>query len=392
MEKRSPFGRRVRENRLLLDLTQDELARRVGCASITVRKIEAGDMRPSKQIAELLAKALAIPFEDQAEFVREARAVKPGGAERVPTPTPQVTREEIGKEDLSGRAIRGYTLAERIGMGGFGVVYRAVQPLVDREVAVKIIMPEYADHPDFIRRFEAEAQIVARLEHPHIVPLYDYWREPAVAYLVMRLLRGGSVEGRLNDGALPLDVVAEIINQVGAALHTAHRVGIVHRDLKPANILLDEDGNAETQVGAFLGSPDGSRLVGHGDDGLMIWDTETGELLASNSGQGSLVFSIDWFPSGDRIVSFDKKGFVKVWDSVTGAELLRFEMPLTGISALSPDGTALALAQNPNGPVKVQWIWQSMDELIDYARECCVFRELTPAEREQFGLPPLKSG
>jgi len=270
MQPRSAVGRRVRENRLLLDLTQEELARRIGCAGITVRKIEAGDLRPSKQIAELLAKALGIPFEDQAEFVRQARAVKPDGEERSPARTPQVKRDEIGLEDLSGRAIRGYILGERLGQGGFGVVYRAVQPLVEREVALKIVLPEYADQPEFIRRFESEAQIVARLEHPHIVPLYDYWREPSMAYLVMRLLRGGSLEDRLRDGALPLDIVAALIDQVATALHRAHRVGVVHRDLKPANILLDEEGNAyltdfgiaksqsnwetQTQVGTVLGS------------------------------------------------------------------------------------------------------------------------------------------
>ncbi|MGH6961717.1 MAG: protein kinase domain-containing protein [Dongiaceae bacterium] len=273
MEQDLSFGRMVRERRRSLDLTQEELARRVGCAAITIRKIEAGDLRPSQQIAERLAMALAIPLEERAEFVRQARAVLPGGREPVPTPTPQVAREEIGREDLSGRAIRGYALSERIGAGGFGVVYRAVQPLVEREVAVKIILPEYADHPDFIRRFEAEAQLVARLEHPHIVPLYDYWREPGVAYLVMRLLRGGSVGAMLQHGPLPLETVAHLIDQVGGALHAAHRVGVVHRDLKPANVLLDEDENAYladfgiaknlgnpnledvTQIGAFIGSP-----------------------------------------------------------------------------------------------------------------------------------------
>ena len=122
--------------------------------------------------------------------------------------------EEIGLEDLSGRAIRGYQLGEKIGAGSFGAVYRAVQPLVEREVAIKIILPQYANHPDFIRRFEAEAQLVARLEHPHIVPLYDYWREPGVAYLVMRLLRGGSVHDLLEHGPLPLDQIARLLEQI----------------------------------------------------------------------------------------------------------------------------------------------------------------------------------
>ena len=82
------------------------------------------------------------------------------------------------------------------------MVYRAIQPQVGREVAIKAIHPELANHPDFVRRFEREAQIVARLEHPHIVPLYDYWREPDAAYLVMRYLRGGSLEELAEAGPL----------------------------------------------------------------------------------------------------------------------------------------------------------------------------------------------
>ena len=74
--------------------------------------------------------------------------------------------------DLSGQTIKGYELHEQVGVGGFGAVYRAYQPIVGREVAVKVILPKYANRPDFIRRFETEAQFVARLEHPHIIPLF----------------------------------------------------------------------------------------------------------------------------------------------------------------------------------------------------------------------------
>jgi serine/threonine protein kinase len=97
-------------------------------------------------------------------------------------------------EELAGQLIKGYELLERIGGGGFGAVYRAYQSTIGREVAVKIILPGFANHPDFIRRFKLEAQLIARLEHLHIVPLYDFWREPGNAYLVMRWLRGGSAE------------------------------------------------------------------------------------------------------------------------------------------------------------------------------------------------------
>jgi len=83
----------------------------------------------------------------------------------------------------TNHTIKGYELHEPIGEGSFGVVYRARQPLVDRDVAIKIIRPQLANQPDFIRRFEHEAHLVAHLEHPHIVPLYDYWRDPSGAYL-----------------------------------------------------------------------------------------------------------------------------------------------------------------------------------------------------------------
>lgn len=234
------FGSAVKERRHWLGLTQAELGRRVGCAAITIRKIEANALRPSMQIAGRLAEALGIPEAEQLAFVRLARTERKPS----PLPTPEPIPEEIGQEDLSGRAIRGFEMAERIGAGGYGVVYRATQATVGREVAVKIILPQYANRPEFVRRFESEAQLVARLEHPHIVPLYDYWREPGVAYLIMRLLRGGNLEWRLKTGPLTNEHTLLLMEQICAALHTAHRANVIHRDIKPANILLDDDGNA----------------------------------------------------------------------------------------------------------------------------------------------------
>ena len=139
--------------------------------------------------------------------------------------------------------LKGYEIKERIGAGGFGVVYRAYQISVGREVALKVILPDFANQPDFIRRFEGEAQIVARLEHPYITPLYDYWRDMDGAYLVMRWLRGGSLSDALQKGKFELRAAALLLDQIADALSLAHRNGIVHRDIKPANILLDDDGN-----------------------------------------------------------------------------------------------------------------------------------------------------
>ncbi len=144
----------------------------------------------------------------------------------------------------SAVALPGYELAEVIGEGAFGSVYRAVQPSVGREVAVKVIRAELADDPRFVQRFEAEAQLVARIEHPHVVPLYDFWRRPGGAFLVFRLLRGGSLTDREAKGPLGLAEASRLVDELGGALLAAHALGVVHRDVKPANILFDEADNS----------------------------------------------------------------------------------------------------------------------------------------------------
>ena len=111
-------------------------------------------------------------------------------------------------------------------------------------MAIKVIRPQFANQIDFIRRFENEAHLVARLEHPHIVPLYDFWREPEGAFLVMRWMRAGSLQRSLEKGAWELEPSIKLVNQITESLASAHRRGVVHRDIKPAYILLDEEGNA----------------------------------------------------------------------------------------------------------------------------------------------------
>ncbi len=184
---------------------------------------------------------------------------------------PDAGGASVHMDNLSGRNIKGYQLLERIGAGGFGAVYKANQSTIGREVAMKIILPHFANHPDFIRRFETEAQLIARLEHLHIVHLFDYWRDPDGAYLVMRWLRGGSLREALNEKRFEVEAAALLIDQIAAALAVAHQNNVIHRDLKPCNILLDEDGNAYladfgiakdvgspgiTEVDALVGSPD----------------------------------------------------------------------------------------------------------------------------------------
>jgi WD40 repeat protein/serine/threonine protein kinase len=163
-------------------------------------------------------------------------------------------------DELVGQSIRGYELHEQIGEGGFGAVYRATQTIVGREVVIKIILPHFANQPEFIKRFEAEAQLVARLENIHIVPLYDYWRDPSGAYLVMRYLRGGTLRNSLEKGPWSVKATARLLNQVAAALTISHRNSVIHRDVKPSNILLDNEKNAYlTDFGIATQQIDGNK-------------------------------------------------------------------------------------------------------------------------------------
>jgi ABC-type glycerol-3-phosphate transport system substrate-binding protein/DNA-binding SARP family transcriptional activator len=152
-------------------------------------------------------------------------------------------------------AVRGYELREPIGEGPSGLTYRAYQPVVGREVAIKVTRPDLANDPELIRRFESEAELVARLEHPHIAPLYDFWREPDAAYLVTRLFRRGSLEDAVRDGPLDQAAAAQLVADVGSALSLAHRRRVVHGAVTPSNVLLDDDRRAYlTDFGTILGT------------------------------------------------------------------------------------------------------------------------------------------
>ncbi len=137
-----------------------------------------------------------------------------------------------------------YEVLEEIGRGGMATVYRARQASVDRDVAIKVIRGGISEDPAAVQRFQREARVIARLEHPHILPIYDFDGAHDPPYIVMRYLDGGTLKDVMRQGLLPLEEVAYLIQQVASALDYAHRQGIVHRDIKPSNIMIDRDGNA----------------------------------------------------------------------------------------------------------------------------------------------------
>jgi len=140
-----------------------------------------------------------------------------------------------------GDQIREYVLDQCIGRGGMGEVWRAHQRNPQRTVAIKVIREDGDQAGMFRQRFAREAQAMASLDHPHIVPVHDYFVSNGTACLVMGLIDGGSLEGR---GAFAPDVALRISGEVLDALNCAHQAGVIHRDIKPSNILLDRNGHA----------------------------------------------------------------------------------------------------------------------------------------------------
>ena len=141
-----------------------------------------------------------------------------------------------------GEQVGPYRIMEQLGQGGMATVYKAYHPALDRYVAIKVLHQAFLEDPTFHARFQREARVVAKLEHPNIVPIHDYAEHEKRPYLVMKFIEGETLKARLQSGPLSPDEIERIIEAVGAALHYAHKQGILHRDIKPSNVILSKDG------------------------------------------------------------------------------------------------------------------------------------------------------
>jgi len=143
--------------------------------------------------------------------------------------------------ELIGATLGQYRVVDQIGEGGMATVYRAYQASLNRYVALKVLPPVHARQPGFTERFQREAEAVARLNHPNILPVYDFGQTDDYSYIAMRYVEGAQTLKERMAQTLDLDQVVDIIGQIAAALDCAHRQGVIHRDVKPSNVLMDGD-------------------------------------------------------------------------------------------------------------------------------------------------------
>ncbi len=141
-----------------------------------------------------------------------------------------------------GETIGPYRIMEKLGQGGMATVYKAYHAALDRYVALKVLHPAFHEDKSFAARFQREARVVAKLEHPSIVPVYDFAEHESRPYLVMKYIEGETLKARISRGPLNAKEINQVVDAVGSALAYAHKQGILHRDIKPSNVLITNDG------------------------------------------------------------------------------------------------------------------------------------------------------
>src|SRR6195256_4036817 len=141
-----------------------------------------------------------------------------------------------------GAKLGPYEIQSQLGSGGMGEVYRATQSSLGRQVAIKVLSPEFASDPDRLRRFEQEARSASALNHPNIISIYDVGCEGANSYIAMEFVDGKTLRNLLEAGPIPIKKSLQIVAQIADGLSKAHAAGIVHRDVKPENVMVTRDG------------------------------------------------------------------------------------------------------------------------------------------------------
>jgi serine/threonine protein kinase len=190
------------------------------------------------------------------------------------------------------KTIGKYKIIKRIGKGGMGIVYHAFEPVLNRDVAIKILPPNVAGNEKVLSRFRHEARSAALLHHPNITTLYEFSCQDNSVYLVMEYVAGKSLEELLADGPLPIQKVIDILDQIGEALDYAHSLGVIHRDVKPSNILISDNDRALLADFGLAHAKDNSLITPEGSvvgtPYYMSTEQAAGKTVSKNSDQYSL--------------------------------------------------------------------------------------------------------
>ncbi|MHC5020665.1 MAG: serine/threonine-protein kinase, partial [Planctomycetota bacterium] len=240
-------------------------------------------------------------------------------------------------QQLIGTTVGGYILAEVLGEGGMGIVFRGEHPLLGREAAIKVLPAALATDRGRARRFLREAALLSRVNHPNVVHVRDVGEESELYFIEMDLIRGGTLTQRLGaDHIIPLDEAIPIMRGMAAGLGAAHEAGITHRDVKPGNVLLDAD------AGALVGDP--VRLV---DFGLARASDETGSLTAT----GAVMGTPDYM-SPEQCRGVETTPASDVYScGITFYRMLTGRLPFAGAVAI--DVVQKHLSTEPEPPVRV---------------------------------------
>ncbi len=146
---------------------------------------------------------------------------------------------------MIGTTLSHYEILEKLGAGGMGVVYRARDAKLGRDVAIKVLPADLSHDAERLSRFEREARLLASLNHPHVATLHGFEEASGTRFLVMELVEGETLADRIARHPLPIEEALPLFRQIAEGLEAAHDKGIIHRDLKPANVKITPDGQRQ---------------------------------------------------------------------------------------------------------------------------------------------------
>jgi Tol biopolymer transport system component len=254
-----------------------------------------------------------------------------------------------------GTRLGPYEIVSPLGAGGMGVVYRARDTRLGRDVAVKVLPEHLSSAPEVRARFEREARAVSSLNHPHICTLHDVGREGETDFLVMELVEGETLAARLERGALPTGEVLRLGGQIADALDRAHRAGIVHRDLKPGNVMLTKSGAKLMDFG--LARASGMEGPGGGSGATIAALSQSPTMARALTAEGTIVGTFQYMApeqlegkEADARTDLFAFGAV-LYEMLSGERAFRGETPADTMTAIlkeePEDFSATTLGINP---------------------------------------------